>query len=109
MNKVVRDGKVAVLVSPGFGSGWYSWNSWHGEAAKGLLFHPTLVKMVEDGNRNSISVELLEELIGIDHMYDGGKTDLGIVWVPEGLRFRINEYDGFESLVLVSDDNWITA
>jgi hypothetical protein len=26
MEKVIRDGKVAVLYSPGYGAGWYSWN-----------------------------------------------------------------------------------
>ena len=25
MDKVVRDGLVAVLVSPGHGAGWYTW------------------------------------------------------------------------------------
>ena len=25
MNKVIRDGKVAVVVSPGFGAGWSTW------------------------------------------------------------------------------------
>ena len=31
MNKVIRDGKVAVLYSPGYGAGWYSWNWNHPE------------------------------------------------------------------------------
>ena len=26
IEKVVRDGKVAVLVSPGYGAGWSTWN-----------------------------------------------------------------------------------
>jgi hypothetical protein len=26
MDKVIVNGKVAVLYSPGFGSGWYTWN-----------------------------------------------------------------------------------
>ena len=26
MEKVIRNGQVAVLYSPGFGAGWYSWN-----------------------------------------------------------------------------------
>lgn len=26
MKKLIRDGKVAVLVSPGFGAGWSTWN-----------------------------------------------------------------------------------
>ena len=32
MEKVIRDGKVAVLYSPGYGAGWsYSW-PWRGRA-----------------------------------------------------------------------------
>jgi hypothetical protein len=26
IKKVIRDGKVAVLISDGYGAGWYSWN-----------------------------------------------------------------------------------
>ena len=26
MQKVIRDGKVAVLYSPGYGAGWYTWS-----------------------------------------------------------------------------------
>jgi hypothetical protein len=26
MNKLIRDGMVAVLYSPDYGSGWYTWN-----------------------------------------------------------------------------------
>jgi hypothetical protein len=43
MNKLIRDGLVAVLYSPGFGAGWYSWNSEHPE----ILFDPALVELVE--------------------------------------------------------------
>lgn len=43
LQKVIRDSKVAVLYSPGFGAGWYSWNTKHPQ----LLFHPKLVEMVE--------------------------------------------------------------
>ena len=45
MEKVIKEGKVAVLVSPNYGAGWYSWNSGYKE----LLFHPKLVEMVEQG------------------------------------------------------------
>jgi hypothetical protein len=42
MNKVVRDGKVAVIYSPHYGAGWYSW---HGIPE--LLFDPAVVAMIE--------------------------------------------------------------
>jgi len=43
MNKLVRDGKVAVLYSPDYGSGWYTWNPNNPE----LLFDPAIVQLVE--------------------------------------------------------------
>ena len=53
MKKEVRDGKVAVLVSPSFGAGWYTW---HG--IEELIFHPKIVELVEQDNRHEITEEL---------------------------------------------------
>ena len=50
MEKVIRNGLVAVLYSPGYGAGWFSWNPGHQE----LLFHPKLVEMVEQKRNNEI-------------------------------------------------------
>ena len=48
MEKVIRNNEVAVLISHGFGAGWYSWNNDHQE----LLYHPKLVEMVEQNRAN---------------------------------------------------------
>ena len=45
--KVVRDGKVAVLISPGFGAGWSTWAD--DEISEFVLFHKDLVEMAEEG------------------------------------------------------------
>ena len=106
--KVIRDGKVAVLVSSGFGAGWYSWNSDYEE----LLFNPTLVQMVLDGLENEIDQEVLFDALGLnedDHIYTGGRDGLYVQWVDEGTQFEINEYDGSESLEEYGVGNWITA
>ena len=94
MNKVIRDGKVAILVSPGYGAGWYSWNTDHKE----ILFHPKLVEMVEQGRSKEIDDDWVEEHLGIKHIYCGGADDLQIHWLPEGTQFLIDEYDGVESI-----------
>lgn len=93
MEKVIRDGKVAVLVSPGFGAGWYSWNS-----HKELLFHPKLIEMVEAKRNAEIDEDWIKENLGLEHVYTGGAGDLEIQWVPQGTAFKIDEYDGSESL-----------
>lgn len=103
MDKVIRNGKVAILYSPGYGAGWFSWNTEYKE----LLFHPKLVEMVENGKRDELTDEWIKENLGID-IYAGGSRDLEIGWLPEGTGFRIDEYDGSESIT-TANDLWITA
>ena len=43
--KVIRDGKVAVLVSPEFGAGWSTW----ADNAEVAMFDPEVVAWVERG------------------------------------------------------------
>lgn len=105
MEKVIRDGKVAVLISPGYGAGWYTWNSKYPE----LLFHPSLVQMVEEGEAKDITDEYVKNLIGADYIYAGGAKKLEVVWVEKGKLFRVDEYDGYESIVIKDDEEWIQA
>lgn len=98
MEKVIRNGQVAVLISGGYGAGWYTWSSQHQE----LLFHPKLVAMVESGNQDEINSEWLEKELGISGVYCGGAKDLHIEWLPEGTAFEVEEYDGSESLRTLS-------
>lgn len=105
MDKVVKDGQVAVLVSPGYGAGWSSWNIEHAEL---LLFHPVLVNMVLDGNKDSITNELVCNLINKPndrgYVYLGGLRDLTVEWVQQGTRFEIHEYDGNEHIHILGPD-----
>ena len=108
MNKVIRDGKVAVLVSPGFGAGWSTWAYRVEEDAPGfMMFDPTLVDMVE----RSASVEEIEAYVTAKHpgTYCGGADDLSIQWLPVGTAFRIHEYDGSESVEIRDDIQWTIA
>lgn len=98
MEKVIRNGNVAVLVSPGYGAGWYSWNQNYEE----LLFAPELVELVESGRASEITKELVNDLLGID-VYTGGAHSLRIEWLPVGTAFKIDEYDGSESIETLSD------
>lgn len=99
MEKLIRDGKVAVLISHGFGAGWYSWSS-NNEA---LLFHPKLVEMVEQGKADQIDEDWVKENLGIEDVYCGGASDLQIHWLPVGTAFQVEEYDGAESLRTMDD------
>ena len=94
MEKVIKDGKVAILVSYGYGAGWSTWNN----DSEVLIFSPKLIEMVESGKRGAIDKEWCKDNLGIDNVYCGGAEDLEIVWLPIGTKFLIEEYDGSESL-----------
>lgn len=102
IDKLVRDGKVAVLYSPGFGAGWFSWNTQHPE----ILFDPAIVELVEAEKWDELQAFIVLKYPGI---YDGGMRDLEIEWIPEGEQFIVQEYDGSERIELRDLVTWITA
>lgn len=93
MEKVIRDNNVAILISPGFGAGWYSWNS-----KPEIVFHPKLVEMVEQNRNDEINENWIKDNLGIENIYCGGAKNLKIVWLPIGTIFEIEDYDGAESI-----------
>jgi hypothetical protein len=101
MEKLIRDGKVAVLYSPGFGAGWYTWNSEYPDC----LFDPEIVQIVLGEKQGDIK-EIVKQKY--PSFYCGGADQLSVAWLPVGTPFRIDEYDGAES-VDTGDDLFITA
>ena len=99
MEKVIRHGKVAVLISPSFGAGWYSWNRSHQE----LLFSPKIIWMVERNKNKQIDEAWVEQNLGIKDVYCGGASSLEIRWLHVGIAFTIEEHDGAESVRTLSD------
>ena len=105
-DKVVRDGMVAVLISEGFGAGWYTWNLAHPE----LLFLPTVVEMVLNYKSPEDIEACIDNIYGKDNdIYIGGLGGLTVVWVPQGADFQVHEYDGTEQLKLKDQQHWFTA
>jgi hypothetical protein len=102
MNKVIRDGKVAVLISEDYGAGWYSWNTEH----EALLFDPAIVEFLEQNKWDELSMYVK---LKYPDVYDGGLNNLQIKWLPIGTKFIVIENDGAESLLLMNNTNWITA
>lgn len=100
MEKVIRDGKVAVLYSPGYGAGWTTWE-YNSKLHEVMLFHPLIVEKVESGKERDIDGDWLVENFGKDFkgIYCGGANQLEIKWLPEGTAFMIDEYDGFETII----------
>ena len=109
MDKVIKDGKVAVLISSGFGAGWSTWNTEHPEC----MFDPDIVSYLLDKpyDKPADMAELpfdFKERYSED-FYEGGFEQLSIYWVPEGAKFIIDEYDGHESLRMAEEIDWIEA
>jgi hypothetical protein len=101
MNKVIKDGKVAVLISRGWGAGFYTWG-----APLEAIFDPKLVELVESRDYDSANEYVKNTYL---QAYTGGVEDLEVVWVDEGEEFTIEEYDGNESIQFKSKTSWITA
>ena len=104
MDKIKKDGKVAVLISPGYGAGWSSWADF--DQRDTLCMDARIVKPVLDGNIKR-AVEIAKELF--PDLYTGGAETLEVEWVEEGSRFEIDEYDGSESIHIIGQHNYMVA
>jgi len=101
MNKVIKDNKVAVLISCGWGAGFGSWG-----APVEAIFDPKLVEFVESEDFDG-AIKYVETTY--PEATTLGIVDLQIAWINEGEEFIINEYDGNESIQLKNKTPWITA
>lgn len=101
MNKHIVNGKVAVIVSPGYGAGW---STWAGDHYAAFAMDARLVEaFLKDGAEGMIA--LAAELYPDTYLNGGRKAH--IEWVPVGQQFRIQEYDGYEDLVMIDGDTSI--
>ena len=98
MEKLYNDkGEVAVIVSGGYGAGFSTWSD---------------VNPMDKRYAELILNKKFDEAIELaksEDIFEGGIEDCYIEWIPEGEKFRIDEYDGAESLVILNIDNYYTA
>lgn len=104
------EGKLAVLVSRGPGSGWSTWNTYGID----LAIDKRIVKVFfeyKTFNRKPVLKTLYDWLnsIGYKDICMGGWNDIEIVWVDKGTTFRINEHDGAETIEKFDEQDWCTA
>jgi len=103
--KIVENGRVAVIYSPGFGAGWSTWN---GDKAI-LCMHADLVRLLQSGGTANQAETLGKQLTGEEYICVLGWEDCEIMWIPQGQQFEINEYDGSESVHVIGDGSYLTA
>lgn len=113
MEAGTRNGLRKVLYSPGYGAGWQTWNT---DYTEDFLFDEELIAAVERGDDlgreeepGTPLAEFVTRLIakyGEDakHAYLGGARDLQVAEVDG--PFRVDEYDGNESIVLAAKEQW---
>ena len=104
MKTHTEDGKTAILISPGFGAGWSTWNSEH---SRFFLMDSGLVALVmADADETEIEAYCKQELGKPDddfYIYLGGLDGLVIKWLPNGTKFCVDEYDGSESICTIDN------
>ena len=104
MNKIEKNGKIAVVYSPGYGAGWSTWVD--DEIAEKICMDADVVQCVIDGDNDkaaSVAVEKYGEF------YTGGSDDLRVAWIDKGSAFEIQEYDGNESIRIIGDVSFFVA
>ena len=92
MDKVIVDGKVAVLVSYGYGAGWSTWYTRDDCGDPTMVFEPKVVEIVLAGEKDKNRVERKATLDKIKRYmneaypgyYTGGAKGLKVEWVPVG-------------------------
>ena len=104
--KYIRNGQVAIAYSPGYGAGWSTWES-NQELVETLIFHPDIINMILSNKQSEIDNDWLVEHFGEEfkNVYCGGVSNLSIKLIPVGTQFRIDEYDGSESVITLDCDH----
>lgn len=84
---LMKNGKVAVAVSGGWGAGWSTFNDVSPLDAR-------FNKLFDEGKHEEAAA-LCEKL---DLGFSGGAVDVHLEWVDVGTKFVVEEYDGSEGL-----------
>jgi len=109
MDRLIRDGEVAVLYSPGYGAGWSTWCHENEQIRLGMLFDPQIADLVDRGGPDWREKAEAVACIKYPDTHLRGLAELQVKWLPVGTQFRVLEYDGFEQVEIESEIEWITA
>lgn len=108
-DRLVRDGQVAVLYSPGYGAGWSTWCHGDENMRLAMTFDPQIADIVDQGEQDWQEKAQAMAQIKYPDSYLGGLMDLKVKWLPVGAQFRVAEHDGNEWIEINHEIDWITA
>lgn len=101
------DGQLAVLISPNYGAGWSTWNDYGIDLAIDKRIVEAKLRRTYENDLDGLKAFL--ESIGYHGVYTGGWSDIIIHWVNKGTSFKIDEYDGHESIDIPNPKDWCIA
>ena len=111
MTKCLReDFKVPVIYSPGYGAGWSTWNP--DSCSEFLLHDEGIVDLINSNLRSLIPSYIRRNLPDKDQLGFlslSGHTSLEIRWLDAGTFFRIQQYEGYETVETYELDDWRVA
>jgi len=90
--KLERDGQIAVVYSPEYGSGWST--NCRDKFTEFLRFDSEIVEAVLVGNIEKV-INIAKKFCG-DDVYFPENPKLCIEWLTKGTGFVIKEHDGYE-------------
>lgn len=96
-----------ILISPGYGAGWSTWAD--DSVRNFMLKDPTLIAMAERKATQQEVNDYVESQHPDDNIYTGGWKNIRVVELPAGTLFKVNEYDGDESIETRDGTDWIMA
>ena len=103
---------IEILYSPGFGAGWSTWTHiLTPDQTYRMIAHPTIVAMAKKEipfDKDQILSTIFEDE-PIESFFMGGWEDIRVRALPVGTVFRINEYDGSESIEIYNPAHYMTA
>lgn len=111
--------EYAVLVSRGYGAGWSSWSekelAYDKRVVEFWLAHKDdkdfmdTVNMYSDKGSMAYceASHFFKDVIGLDACpYMGGFRNIEIEWIPRGVPWRMDEYDGAEYIHRFDKGEW---
>jgi len=93
-----RDKFTSVIVSPGYGAGWATWNE-PDDVFNIIIADMLIAGEVEEAANYAESID----------KYSGGLEDAEVMAVPKGKEFIIREYDGAEWIEYKDEIEWEIA
>lgn len=108
VEKLIRDGRVAVIYAPGYGAGWSTGVTYNSDAQEILMFDKDIAQAVLEGD-NDKAVKIATAKCSEEYFSARCAEQLKIEWVPVGCLFQVREYDGSEYVSIRDRMDWFVA